>query len=176
MADTVHPSGILAVMPMPAQARPRATTLTLIIDQLRDPGNMGTVLRSALAAGVDLVLTTAQSVDVYSPKVVRAAMGAHFRLPMILNQSWTAIRESTRGMNVVLADPAEAGQAYWTLDWRLPMALIIGSEAEGASGDARDLATARVSIPMRGDVESLNAGVAASIILFEAARQRTGQG
>jgi RNA methyltransferase, TrmH family len=176
MADTVHPSGILAVMPMPEQAHSPTTTLAVIIDQLRDPGNMGTILRSALAAGVDLLLTTAQTVDVFSPKVVRAAMGAHFHLPMILNQPWTAIQEATRGMHVVLADPGVAGQNYWALDWRLPTALIIGSEAEGASNEAQALATTRVIIPMRGDVESLNAGVAASIVLFEAARQRTGQG
>lgn len=171
MAETVTPSGILAVLPMPTPMIPHPLEWVLILDGLRDPGNLGTILRSALAAGVQLVVTTTGSVDAYSPKVVRSGMGAHFRLHLLLDQPWSAIAELTADMRVLLAEAAE-GQLYWQVDWRLPTALVIGGEAEGVSSDAGHLATGHVKIPMRTEVESLNAAVASSVLLFEAARQR----
>lgn len=171
MSDTVTPSGILAVLPMSEPSIPHPLTWALVVDRLRDPGNMGTILRSALAAGVELVITTRGTVDVYSPKVVRAGMGAHFRLNLFLNQPWRMIEDTLAGLHVLLAKPGE-GSPYWKVDWRQPTALWIGGEAEGVSPEAERLATGAVTIPMREDVESLNAAVAASILLFEAARQR----
>jgi TrmH family RNA methyltransferase len=171
MADTVTPPGILAVFPMPVHAIPNPLTWALVVDGLRDPGNMGTILRSALAAGVELLITTVGTVDVYSPKVVRAAMGAHFRLNLGVAQTWRAIEDALQGMRLLVAKPRE-GAPYWAVDWRQPTALLIGGEAEGAGAKAEKLATGFVTIPMHEEVESLNAAVAASILLFEAARQR----
>ena len=173
MADTVTPSGILAVLPMPVCNIPRPLTWVLVLDGLRDPGNLGTILRSALAAGVEWVVTTPGTVDVYGPKVVRSGMGAHFRLALSVDQSWETLAETLAGMSVLLAD-AHQGSPYWEVDWRRPTALVVGGEAEGAAPAANRLATGHVMIPMRQDVESLNAAVAASVLLFEAARQRLG--
>jgi TrmH family RNA methyltransferase len=171
MADTVTPSGILAVLPMPAASFPPPSHWVLILDRVRDPGNLGTILRTALAAGVELVITTAGTVDVYSPKVVRSAMGAHFRLNLWVDQDWTEAAKALGGLHVLVASP-ERGAPYWEADWRLPTALVIGAEAEGAAAEAERLATGYVTIPMRSEVESLNAAMAASVLLFEAARQR----
>lgn len=171
MADTVTPSGILAVLPMRKHPVPTSLTWGLVLDTVRDPGNLGTILRSALAAGIELVITSKGTVDIYSPKVVRAAMGAHFRLSILENQDWPAIGLMLRGLDVLLAQPGE-GTPYWEVDWRQPTALVIGGEAEGTGIEAEKLATGYVTIPMRGGVESLNTAVAASILLFEAARQR----
>ena len=173
MADTVTPSGLLAVLPMPASHIPQPLTWTLVLDGLRDPGNLGTILRSALAAGVEWVATTPGTVDVYSPKVVRAGMGAHFRLALSVDQPWRTLAETLVGMSVLLAD-AHQGSPYWQVDWRQPTALVIGGEAEGAAPAAKRLVIGHIMIPMRQDVESLNAAVAASVLLFEAVRQRLG--
>ena len=171
IADTVTPSGILAVFPMLPAAVPSPLTWALLLDGLRDPGNLGTILRSALAARIQLVVTTAGTVDVYSPKVVRAAMGAHFSLNLLIDPPWPVIEEALRGLYVWVAAPRQ-GTPYWQVDWRQPAALLIGSEAEGTSTKADKLATGRAMIPMAERVESLNAAVAASILLFEGARQR----
>lgn len=171
MSDTVTPSGILAVLPMSECVLCSPLTWALILDRLRDPGNLGTILRSASAVGVECVMTTKGTVDVYSPKVVRSGMGAHWALSLCADQPWPHIEPILKGLQILLAVPSE-GRPYWDVDWRQPTALIIGGEAAGASAEADRLATGRVTIPMREGTESLNAAVAASILLFEAARQR----
>ena len=167
-ADTQMPQGVLAVVPF-VQPRERPG-LILILDGLRDPGNVGTLLRSAEAAGVGHVLLAPGTVDLYNPKVVRGAMGAHFRLPG--NQlTWPAITEHVAGRAVWLADAA-GETAYDAVDWTVPSALIVGGEASGSSKEASGLASGTVRIPMAGGAESLNAAMAATVILFEAARQQ----
>jgi TrmH family RNA methyltransferase len=167
-ADTQSPQGVLIVVPI-AEARPQSG-LILILDQVRNPGNLGTILRSAEAAGVGQVLLAPGSVDAYSPKVVRGAMGAHFRLSFS-HQNWPEIRERTAGREVWLAD-SSGDAAYDGVDWTRPCALLVGGEAAGAGEEAAALATGRVAIPMTGQAESLNAAMAATVILFEAARQQ----
>ncbi|HSD85524.1 MAG TPA: RNA methyltransferase [Anaerolineae bacterium] len=169
-SDTETPQGLIAVLPFPHLAVPYELKLILIADALRDPGNLGTLLRSAAAAAVDLVLLSPETVDAYNPKVVRGAMGAHFRLP-IVEAGWAEIADRVRRMNIYLA-AADGELSYIAADWTQPSALIVGSEASGASQDALQLATKRLSIPLSREVESLNAAVAASVILFEAQRQR----
>jgi TrmH family RNA methyltransferase len=171
MADTITPSGVLAVLPMSASNFPEPSHWVLILDRVRDPGNLGTILRSALGAGVELVITTSGTVDVYSPKVVRSAMGAHFRLKLWVDQPWGEVQKALGGLDVWVASP-EGGDPYWRVDWRRPTALVIGGEAEGVDAEAEQLAAGHVTIPMRSEVESLNAAMAASVLLFEAARQR----
>jgi TrmH family RNA methyltransferase len=167
-ADTETPQGVLAVVPF-VSLSPRPG-LILILDRLRDPGNLGTILRSAEAAGVGQVILAPGTVDLYNPKAVRGAMGAHFRLP-VTSLNWPAITESVGGGAVWLAEAA-GDVAYDAVDWTQPAALIVGGEAAGAGEKASALARGRVCIPMAGGAESLNAAMAATVILFEAARQR----
>lgn len=171
-ADTVTPQGVVAAVPFP-ELPPRPEGLVLVLDQLRDPGNCGTILRTAEAAGVRLVVLAPGSVDPFSPKAVRAGMGSHFRLPLCVAKDWAEIGSMVAGLRVLLAD-VRTGRPYDTVDWRAPTALVVGSEAEGASLEARQLARETVSIPMAGAAESLNAAVATGILLFEALRQRRG--
>ncbi len=170
-ADTVTPQGILAVAPLPSSpAIPPHASLILILDGLQDPGNLGTILRTALAAAVGAVITSPGSADPYAPKVVRAGMGAHFRLPILADVPWPEIARRTAGRQILLAAPVD-GIPYDQVDWRRPTALIIGGEAQGAGTQAASLATARVTIPMAAQVESLNAAIAAGVLLFAAYRQ-----
>lgn len=173
MSDTNSPPGILAVLPMQPQPLPPHPALLLVLDAINTPGNLGTMLRTASAAGVDGVLLGPDCVDLYNPKVVRGSMGAHLRLP-VHSQTWAEIAETVRGMQVWVATIA-AEVAYTAVNWTQPTALIIGSEAAGAGAAAHQLAHSRVTIPMHAQTESLNAAVAAGILLFEAARQRRSQ-
>ncbi len=170
-ADTVTPQGVVAVAAWPELA-PRPG-LILVLDGVQDPGNVGTLLRSAEAAGVGQALCLPGTADVYSPKVVRAAMGAHFYLPIQVDLDWgTATTLLSTTPHIYVAD-AQANMAYYRVDWRQPSALIIGSEAHGVSAAGRAIATQPIAIPMVGRTESLNAGVAGSVIMFEALRQQS---
>jgi len=171
LSDTETPQGILAVLnnyQLPFTNHPN---FILIPDQIRDPGNLGTLLRSAAAAGVQAVIIPPETTDAFAPKVLRSGMGAHFRLP-IHSLTWEGIRRvsESASQRVYLADMD--GVACWDLDLRAPLILIVGGEAEGASEAARKLATQKIKIPMNGNVESLNAGVAGSVLMFEVMRQR----
>lgn len=167
-SDTQTPQGVLAVVPV--VSLPPKPGLILILDGLRDPGNLGTILRSAEAGSVGQVLLTQGTVDATNPKVVRGAMGAHFRLA-VEALDWPNVAKRVAGRAVWLAD-ADGGIAYDVVDWTLPSALIVGGEAAGTGKDAAALATGRVSIPMAGGAESLNAAMAATVLVFEAARQQ----
>ena len=170
LSDTETPQGILAVLDLTDVPIPGSPNFILIPDQIRDPGNLGTLLRTAAAAGVQAVFLPPETTDAFAPKVLRSGMGAHFRLP-VRSMKWEKIRRETQGLQVYLADMQ--GTSCWETDLRQPLALIVGGEAEGASEDARELATQKTSIPMAGDMESLNAGVAGSVLMFEVVRQRS---
>lgn len=170
MSDTESPAGVLVVLPMPRHARPGKVDFLLILDEIRIPGNLGTMLRTAAAAGVDAVLLSPGCVDAYNPKVVRGGMGAHLRLPVVA-ADWPEIRQWAAGLHVWLA-AADGATVYTDVAWSKPSALIIGSEAVGAGSEAKALAPGRVAIPMHAATESLNAAVATGILLFEAVRQR----
>ncbi len=182
LSGTETAPGLLAVLPMrtlplPGErqlpqelALPEELNFVLIMDNLRDPGNLGTLLRTAAAAGVQAALLSPGTTDAFAPKVLRAGMGAHFRLP-IRALDWEGIRAACQEMAIFLAE-AGGGSACWDTDLKQPLALIMGSEAEGASAPARSLAGHSVTIPMPGKSESLNVAVAAGILLFEVVRQR----
>jgi len=174
ISDTQTSQGLLAVFPMVSQPLPEALHLALILDNIRDPGNLGTILRSAAAAGVQLVLLTPGTADVYSPKVLRAGMGAHFQLTLQY-QNWPQINSLLKRKHdpvSILLATSRGGKAVWDADLKIPLALIVGSEASGASEVGAKMADNLVTIPMPGERESLNAAMAASIILFEIVRQR----
>ena len=170
VAGTDTPPGVLAVVPIRPQPIPENPDLLLILDAVRDPGNLGTMIRAAGAAGVNGLLLGPGTVDPYNPKVVRAGMGGHLRLPL-LQADWKMINKLCQEMDVWLAE-GEGGQLYTAVDWTRPSALIIGSESAGPGNEARKMAAGTVTIPMKTRTESLNAAMAASIILFEAVRQR----
>jgi RNA methyltransferase, TrmH family len=123
--------------------------------------------------GVAQVLCAPGTADIYSPKVVRAAMGAHFRLAVEQDLSWDKVGEQLAAVDHIFAADAAATMPYYAADWRQPSALIVGNEAHGLSAEGRALANKPIGIPMHGRAESLNAAIAGSIILFEALRQRT---
>ncbi len=170
--ETENSQGIAAVLKLPELSGTDlpAYDFVLIPDQMRDPGNLGTLIRSAAAAGVQAVYIPPETTDPFAPKVVRAGMGAHFRIP-IFSMSWEEIKNRTAGLTIAVAG-AEGNSDIWNTDFRTPLALIIGGEAEGASVSARDLANIVVNIPMTGKIESLNAGAAGAVIMFEVVRQR----
>lgn len=169
VSETENPQGLLAVIEFAQLPITKSPDFILILDQIRDPGNLGTLLRTAAATGVQAVLLPPETTDPFAPKVVRAGTGAHFRLP-IHEMTWEEIKSQTKDMQVLLADME--GTSFWESDLRKPLALIIGSEAVGASDEARRLATRKICIPMVGNVESLNAGVAGSVLMFEVVKQR----
>lgn len=175
ISGTETSAGIMAIFPKPALPMPNPLTFLVITDALRDPGNLGTLLRTAAAAGVQGIALTPTCVDVFSPKVVRAGMGAHFRLPLC-DLEWDAIRSLCQSqpapLRMLLAE-AENATSCWQMDLRNPLALIIGSEAEGATPAAREAADELIAIPMPGKSESLNAAVAAAVLIFEVVRQRS---
>ncbi|MFW5713353.1 MAG: TrmH family RNA methyltransferase [Brevefilum sp.] len=170
ITDTETPQGILAVLKRWMLPIPDSPTLILIADQIRDPGNMGTLLRTAEAARVDAVILSPGTVDAFSPKVVRAAMGAHFRLP-IHEHNWEEIQSVVKNLTTFQAESGD-GVPLWHTDFSQPLALLIGGEAFGATKQGRSLATQKVTIPMPGRAESLNAAVAAGILIAEVLRQR----
>ena len=171
LSDTETPQGILAVLEFTQLPIINNPNFILIPDQVRDPGNLGTLLRSAAATGVQAVLLPPETTDPFAPKVLRAGMGAHFRVP-IHEMTWEEIRSvgMSAGLQVFIADMDRT--SCWETDLKKPLALVIGGEAEGVSEDARKLATGKICIPMAGNVESLNAGVAGSVLMFEVVRQR----
>jgi TrmH family RNA methyltransferase len=175
-SDTQSPQGLLAVLEMRSLPLPDHPDFIFIPDGVGDPGNLGSMLRSAAAVGVDLVCLPPGTVDIYSPKVVRAGMGAHFRLPLMTG-SWQEIAAQLQHAGVQLfVAAAGQGAAYNQADFRPPLALVIGGEASGAGEFARRLHHQPVHIPMTPGVESLNAAAAAAVLLFEVLRQRTGSG
>jgi RNA methyltransferase, TrmH family len=172
ISETETSQGILAVLELPDLELPDLESLTFVLipDQIRDPGNLGTLIRSAAAAGAQAVFLPPETVDAFSPKVVRAGMGAHFQLALC-SLGWDSIRTYTRGLTVFLAD-AGGQTSCWAADFKAPLALIVGGEADGASESARKLADVLVNIPMPGKIESLNAAVAGAVLMFEVVRQR----
>lgn len=179
-SDTVNPQGIVAVFPFVERepSLPATPHLGLVLDYVQDPGNMGTLLRTAEAAGVHVVWVTPSSVDIYNPKVVRSAMGAHFRLYIQHGRSWasivSALGDFGAGPDRIFCTDASAERPYDLVDWTLPSALVVSNEAHGLSAEAIAYCknAQRITIPMSGGTESLNAAVAGAVVLFEAARQR----
>jgi TrmH family RNA methyltransferase len=171
LSDTETPQGILAVLQLVNLPITNSPNFILIPDSIRDPGNLGTLLRGADAAGVQAVLIPPETTDAFAPKVLRSGMGAHFRLPM-QSMNWDEIKQvcKSASLKVYLADMD--GQPCWDADFKSPLALIVGGEAEGASEQAHKLANAFVKIPMTGNTESLNAAVAGSVLMIEVMRQR----
>lgn len=176
LSDVAHPQGIVAVVPMTEVAStPRFDVwnepLILIADGVRDPGNLGTLIRSAAGSGVTEVLITPNSVDPFNPKCIRAAMGAHFGVSL-RQITWEPLVDELSSLSVIVVADAAGADTSDTVAWDQPCAIVVGSEAVGPHDLFRNLATAYVRIPLARNLESLNAGVAGSYLVLEAARQR----
>lgn len=175
VGDTRTTQGLLAGFNVPdhrSQPVAAAPGLSLVLDRVRDPGNVGTLLRSAAAAGAGMVLLSPECADPFSPKVVRASAGAIFSVPFRV-LTWEYLMQILSLEYRVYATHAEADVPYYEADLTEPCAILIGNEADGLGEQARVLATRSISIPMAAGMESLNAAVAGSVLLFEARRQRT---
>ena len=173
LSETETSQGIIAILEFTNLPFPNSPNFILIPDSIRDPGNLGTLLRTADAAGVQAILIPPETTDAFAPKVVRAGMGAHFRLP-IQNMSWEEIQLVSEAAKLKTFIADMDGQSCWEIDFKSPLALIVGGEAEGASEQAKKLANSFVKIPMAGKTESLNAAVAGSVLMVEVMRQRIG--
>ncbi|MCM3871091.1 MAG: RNA methyltransferase [Pyrinomonadaceae bacterium] len=176
---TRTPQGIILLAKRPESGKTRLETrqdhrpLLVILHSLNNPVNVGAIMRSAEAAGATGIITTTNTADPFSPKSLRGAMGSAFRLPIWRGAgyrdalSWCA----ANNIRTVCAD-VKAGTLYTDVDWTTPRALIVGPESTGLSSEDVDAADEAVRIGMHGEVESLNVGVAAGVLLYEAARQR----
>ena len=166
------PTGIVAAVPTPeGREVPANARLVLLLEDVQDPGNVGTLLRSAAAAGAGHVLLSPSCAFAWSPKVVRAGMGAHFALNIVEGADLAAFVAGFRGTSVALA--ANAKSSIYDIDLRAPAAIVVGNEGAGISHELARAASVRARIPMQDGVESLNAAVAGSLCLFEAVRQRS---
>jgi TrmH family RNA methyltransferase len=174
LSTVESPTGVIALVRTPAPAEvPANAMLVLLLQEIQDPGNVGTLLRSAAAAGADHVLLSARCAFAWSPKVLRAGMGAHFALNIVEGADPRAFLARYRGTSVALAGEGEG--SLYDLDLAGPVAFLVGNEGAGLAPDLAAAAGRRAHIPMPGRVESLNAGTAGSIALFECVRQRVMQ-
>ncbi|MEM8614852.1 MAG: RNA methyltransferase [Cyanobacteria bacterium P01_H01_bin.105] len=173
MCTTVSPDGVVAIAQRGIKSTldSAAVSLGVALERLQDPGNLGTVIRTAAAAECDRIWLTNDSVDIDHPKVLRATAGQWFRVPM----QTTSTLEFLKSLNVQLvATTPTAPLDYWDLDLRQPTVFLMGNEGAGLSQQTMNLATHQVKIPLAAAVESLNVAIATAILLYEAKRQRQG--
>jgi TrmH family RNA methyltransferase len=177
LGDTVQTQGVILITKRPhlaaADLFQLRGSLFVALDRVQDPGNMGTLLRTAEAAGAEGVMTLGGSVDVFSPKVLRSSMGSAFRLPVLTQitpQSLMAFKAEHRLQLVAAA--GEGDLDYTDYDWRQPTLLLLGNEGRGVDPEIMNQCDALLRIPMARQVESLNVATAGAVMLFEAARQR----
>lgn len=177
MSDTVSPQGIIAIVKMPHHKLTDLLDcndgLYLVLEDIQDPGNLGTLIRTAEAAGVAGVIMSKGTVDIFNPKVTRSTMGAIMRVPFVYVLDVTeTIRDMKKEGIKVYAAALDDNVDYTSVDYKGKAAIVIGNEGNGLSRLAIQSSTGTVKIPMSGQIESLNAAVSAAIILYEARRQR----
>jgi len=185
LSDLKTPTGILALIDLPQPAGTIADSrFALLLEDIQDPGNLGSMLRSAAAAGCDAVFLSMSCADAWSPKVLRAAMGGHFALHIHERQDLLGVAKAfcehpPRGLpaspsaGTLLAASLQAKRSLYDCDLRGNVAFLIGNEGAGLSDELLNLATQTITIPMHGKIESLNAAAATAICLFEVVRQRS---
>ena len=171
LVDT--PSGLLALAPIPAADGPPGLAAdAILLDGVQDPGNVGTLLRTAAAAGVRQALLSPGCAAAWSPKVLRAGQGAHFVLAIHEEADLEAFADAYRGTLAVTT--LEDSLSLYAAEWQSPLAWVFGAEGQGVRRALLDKAGLKIRIPMPGAVESLNVGAAAAVCLFEAVRRRLG--
>lgn len=171
LSELKTPTGILALIDLPQPAGTIADSrFALLLEDIQDPGNLGSMLRSAAAAGCDAVFLSTGCADAWSPKVLRAAMGGHFALNIHERQNLPGVAKAFSG--TLLAASLQAKRSLYGCDLRGNVAFLVDNEGAGLSAGLLDMATQTIAIPMLGKIESLNAAAATAICLFEAVRQR----
>jgi RNA methyltransferase, TrmH family len=175
IATTVHPDGVVAIAPRLAMAKPAIPAkLTIALATIQDPGNLGTMIRTAAAVGADGLWVSKDSVDLDNPKVLRASAGQWFRLPLGVSDDLHQLVASYQQQGVrVISTTAYTDTSYWDVDLRSPMLLLMGNEGAGLSAELSALADLQVKIPMEPTVESLNVATAAALLLYEVRRQHS---
>jgi TrmH family RNA methyltransferase len=176
MSDTEHPQGVLAVIEQPSYQLKDLMTdapLLMILEDIQDPGNLGTIFRTAEGAGVSGIIMSRGTVDLFSPKVVRSTMGSIYRMPFLVAEDLPEMIRSIKGEGVRLyAAHLEGKQYHDGFAYTGPSGFMIGNEGNGLSRELTDYADDLLLIPMGGQLESLNAAMAAGILMYEANRQR----
>lgn len=176
LSDTKTPQGIMAVVRMKKFEIANlceGNFLVVALDGIKDPGNMGAIIRTADAAGATGILAGKGCVDLYNPKVIRSTMGSIFHLPVMeeIDLRWALKELSKKGAKIIITS-LDAKKSYLDTDYKIPVVIVFGSEAEGVSKEILDMPSEQVKIPIPGRAESLNVAVACGILLYEAARQR----
>lgn len=177
VSDTQTPQGILAVLSMPhyelSDYVKTDNQLFIILEDIQDPGNLGTIIRSGEGAGVSGVILTKNTSDIFNPKVIRSTMGSIYRVPFFITDDiYKSINMLKENNIAVYAAHLDNSIEYDKKDYTKPTAFLIGNESMGLKRETADLATAYIKIPMLGRVESLNAALATTILMYEAGRQR----
>jgi len=182
ISDTRTPQGIFAIAEQNSYTledilkNPSAAHI-LILETVQDPGNLGTMFRAGEGAGLTGIIMDCQTADLYNPKVIRSTMGSIFRVPFFRTEDLPGTIKTVKQAGIrVIAAHLNGSVSYTEEDYLSPTAFMIGNEAAGLKAETADLADTRVRIPMLGEVESLNAAVAASVLMFELARQRRNHG
>ena len=178
-SDTMTPQGIMAVVQMKTCTwedllkKEGQEKLILVLESLQDPGNLGTILRTGEGAGIDGVIMNRTSVDPYMPKVIRSTMGSIYRMKVAVVDDLTEVITQMKKDGIgVYAAHLKGKKSYYEQDYRKGTCFMIGNEANGLTDTLADMATDYILIPMSGQVESLNAGVASALLMYEAKRQR----
>lgn len=174
IATTTSPDGVVAIAPRRLEQTPVIAKIKLAIalERLQDPGNLGTIIRTAAATGVDGLWLSSNSVDVYSPKVLRASVGEWFRVPLAPEQNlFELVKQYQEVGGQVVATTSQASKSYWETDFTRPTLILLGNEGAGLSEELIASADELVSIPLANGVESLNVAVATALLLYEAKRQ-----
>lgn len=173
VSGTQSPQGILAVIKMDEFKGEVCENTVFALDDLQDPGNLGTILRSLDSAGINTLLLSKDTVDLYNPKVIRSTMGAIFRVKVLdnLDLKEELLKLKKAGYKVVITS-LDTNEMHYNLNFSDRLVIVIGNEAKGVKKEIQDLADIKVKIPMLGRTESLNASVAASVIAYEKVRQQ----
>lgn len=173
IATQVCPDGVVAIAPMQFTA-PQITSFATALWYIQDPGNMGTLIRSGVAVGLEGLIISDNSVDVTNPKILRASAGQWWRCPMTIANDFLGTLQAyqQQGLTIV-ATSAEADRSFWQWDFTQPTILVLGNEANGLSPELAEMADVHVCVPVQPTVESLNVAIVGSLLMYEVLRQRT---
>ena len=177
VSDTITPQGILSVVAMPHYEEKLFFScdngMYLVLESIQDPGNLGTMFRTAEGAGVSGIIMNKETVDLFYPKTIRSTMGSIYRVPFLITDDLKKILSDMKKRSIIsYAAHLKGEKAYDAFDYAMSCAFVIGNEGNGLSKEIADMTDTYIRIPMQGKVESLNAAIAAWVLMFEAARQR----
>lgn len=177
ISDTRTPQGVLAVAGQDAMTLDQILALEenplfLLLESLQDPGNLGTIFRTAEGAGVTGIILNRETVDPYNPKVIRSTMGAVFRVPFVLAEDLKDVIGRLQEEGICVYAAHLEGGLFYDEDYSRATGFLIGNEGKGLTGEVTVMADRKIRIPMKGKVESLNAAIAATVLVYEAQRQR----